>query len=140
MKIHGDKLIFNVNDFAKEAPSFGYSRTLNKVIFKNKEAFWLCAVAAEQPHILDGVVFKTDDEFKKQVAKTIGKNQLTQKDIQNYLSSQLTEAMQIKDTLGDDSYKCFRVDSQDPNNISKMGAFESKKGGRQVNLGEDQIQ
>ena len=150
MKVHGGKVIFNIDDFAKDAPSFGYSRVLNKVVFKNYEAFWLCAVAAEQPHVLDGVAFRCDDEFKRQVSETTGKNIPSQKDIQSYLSKQLAEAMAINDTLRDDDiYKCFRVEASDPNDIEKMGAFKSKgklelgkdwKKKKIIDLGEDGVQ
>jgi hypothetical protein len=141
MKTHGSNTpIFNINDFAKTAPEFGYSRKLKKIVFKNKEAFWLCAVAAEQPHILDGVPFKYDNEFKRAVIEDMSLNDPSYKDIQKYLSKQLFEAMNIHDSLGDDMYKCFNVDPNDPNNVGKMEFYNSKGKGNIKKLGEDAIQ
>lgn len=141
MKIHGSKKpIFNLDDFAKTAPEFGFSRKLNKIVFMNKEAFWLCAIAAEQPHILDGVPFKYNNEFRTAVIKDTGIQNPSYKDIQIYLSKQLFEAMNIHDTLGDDMYRCFNVDPNDPNNVAKMQFYNSKKEGRFQKLGEDGVQ
>lgn len=141
MKIHGSETpIFNINDFAKTAPEFGFSRKLNKIVFKNKEAFWLCAIAAEQPHILDGVAFKYDNEFKLAVIKNTGVQNPSNKDIQKYLSKQLFEAMNIYDDLGDDMYRCFNVDPNDPNNVNKMQFYNSKDKGNYKVLGEDGTQ
>lgn len=141
MKIHGSKTpIFNIDDFAKTAPEFGYSRKLKKIIFRNKEAFWLCAIAAEQPHILDGVPFKYDNEFKRAVIEDTGLNDPSYKDIQKYLGKELFEAMNVKDNVGEDSFRLFNVDPNDPNNLMKMDMYSSKKGVKERKLNDGGIQ
>ena len=141
MKLHGSKTpIFNIDDFAKTAPMYGYSRKLSKIVFMNKEAFWLCVIAAEHPHVLDGVAFKYNDEFKTAVAKDTGLNNPSYKDIQNFLSKNLLEAMNIKNNVGEDSFRLFNVDPNDPNNLMKMDVYNSKKDGNQKKLNDGGLQ
>ncbi len=142
MKLHGSKTpIFNIDDFAKTAPMYGFSRKLNKIIFMNKEAFWLCVIAAEHPHILDGVAFKYNDEFKVAVAKDAGLNNPSYKDIQAFLSKNLLEALNTKDNVGEDnSFRLFNVDPNDPNNLAKMDMYSSKEGKKERKLNDGGLQ
>ena len=130
MKVHGaDKAIFNINDFAKTAPEFGFSRTLNKIIFKNREAFYLCVIATENPTVLDGVPINCDDEFKSHLCKElkIEPADLKYNDIKLYIQKNIVEAMQVLDQIEKhESYKMFIVNPNDPNNVNDMYHIKSK--------------
>jgi len=127
MRLHGSTPIFNIDDFAKTKPEFSFSRKLNKVIFMNKEAFWLCVIAAEEAGILDGVPFGIDDDFARACAKEMKiNNKPSNSDIKVFLIKKLKEAMDVKDNIGDDAYKCFKVDPNDKENVLKMQPFRSK--------------
>ena len=122
------KEYLNLSDFGQEAPVFGYSRALNKIVFKNKEAYYLCVIAVEQPTVLDGVPFKCDDEFKKYIAEQlkIENADLKYSDIKLFIQKNIIDALSTTDQLGNDSYKMFNVDPNDPNNIYKMNHMNSK--------------
>ena len=136
------KEYLNLSDFGKEAPKFSYSRTLNKIVFGNKEAYYLCVIAIQQPTVLDGVPFKYDDEFKKHIADElkIEYGDLKYSDIKLFIQKNIIDALSTTDQLGDDSYKMFNVDPNDPNNIHKMdhmnskGKNHQKQGSKEVKL------
>lgn len=125
---NSNKEYFNLSDFGKEAPRFSFSRTLNKIVFGNKEAYYLCVIAIEQPTVLDGVPFKCDDEFKKHVAEElkIENGDLKYSDIKLFIQKNIIDALSTTSQLGDDSYKMFNVDLNDPNNVHKMNHMNSK--------------
>ena len=68
MKLYGSKPVFNMEDFAKTTPAFGYSKKLNKIVFKNHEAFWMCVIASEQAGMMSDVPFDYDDSFLNFIA------------------------------------------------------------------------
>ena len=127
MKLHGSKPVFRMDDFAKTSPAFGYSTKLNKIVFKNNEAFWMCVIAAQKQGMMSDVPFEYDDDFLKYMIKSTGKKQPTKKDIQEFLQIELYKAMNINDQVEDGQhYKMFRVDGENPNDLSKAQAIMSK--------------
>ena len=75
MKLHGDeKPIYSLGDFGQVAPQFGFSAPINKIVIKNKEAFWLCVMISKGgAGALDGVPFETDEDFTKFAKKELKK-------------------------------------------------------------------
>ena len=127
MKLHGSRAVYKMDDFAKTPPAFGYSKKLNKIIFKNHEAFWMCCSAAEKQGMMSDVPFEYDDNFLKQAIKELeidGKP--TQKQIQKFLQNKLIEALHIRDEVGDDHFKMFKVDGTDPDNAKYWQPLASK--------------
>ena len=115
-----------MEDFAKTAPAFGYSTKLNKIVFKNHEAFWMCVIAAEKQGMMSDVPFECDEDFLKHMVRKTGINKPTKKEIQTFLQGQLLEAMNVRDNIGDDHYKLFMVDHDNPNDIGQVRPIASK--------------
>ncbi len=127
MKLYGSSPVFNMDDFAKTAPAFGYSKKLNRITFKNHEAFWMCVIAAEKSGMMSDVPFEYDDDFLKHVVKQTGIQRPTQKDIRKFLQGQLLEAMNVNDQIDEgEHFKCFQVDGKNPDDFSKLVPFASK--------------
>ena len=115
-----------MDDFAKTTPAFGYSKKLNKIVFKNHEAFWMCVIASERAGMMSDVPFDYDDSFLKFMVKQTGIEKPNKKEIADFLQGQLLEALNIRDSIGDDHFNCFRVDGENPDDLSKIQPFASK--------------
>ena len=126
MKLYGSKPVFNMDDFAKTTPAFGYSKKLNKIVFKNHEAFWMCVIASEKAGMMSDVPFEYDDDFLNHMIKQTKIQEPNRKQIKIFLEGQLIEAMNIRDNIGDDHFRCFKVDGENPDDFSKLQPFASK--------------
>tara|TARA_Y100001938_G_C7808949_1_gene290885 strand:+ start:21 stop:503 length:483 start_codon:yes stop_codon:yes gene_type:complete len=133
MKLHGDKDIYNLADFGKAAPQFGFSRPINKIVIKNREALWLCTMIAQGgAGALDGVPFEVDDDFKKFAKVELKKEdseKLTNLEIKTILLKWVAEALDIHNQLDkDDMIKVWMVEEgEEANNVKDgIGAIKSK--------------